>query len=95
MRRSVITRNESRRAFAANGTARERLNRERYIQIINASSMTSTRTMEAMWSMHPEWYDAIRQLNVDALETDRSWWEEKKRNVGRAVGLQSDYVGAG
>ena len=27
--------------------------------------------MEAMWSMHPEWYDAIRQLNNDALETDR------------------------
>ncbi len=25
-----------------------------------------------------EWYDAIRQLNDDALENDRSWWEEER-----------------
>ena len=54
--------------------------REQYIQIINREfNDVNMDHMEAMWSMHPEWYDAIRQLNVDALETDRSWWEEKRK----------------
>ena len=56
--------------------------RERYIQIINREfNDVNMDHMEAMWSMHPEWYDAIRQLNVDALETDRSWWEEKRKET--------------
>ena len=54
--------------------------REQYIQIRNREfNDVNMDHMEAMWSMHPEWYDAIRQLNNDALETDRSWWEEKRK----------------
>ena len=56
--------------------------REQYIQIRNREfNDVNMDHMEAMWSMHPEWYDAIRQLNVDALETDRSWWEEKRKET--------------
>ena len=33
--------------------------------------------IERMRVRYPEWYNAIRQLNEDALETDRLWWEEK------------------
>ena len=42
--------------------------REQYIQISGREfNDVNMDHMEAMWSMHPEWYDAIRQLNVDAL----------------------------
>ena len=37
--------------------------------------------MEEMHVRYPEWYNAIRQLNEDALETDRSWWEEKREET--------------
>ena len=56
--------------------------REQYIQIRNREfNDVNMDHMEAMWSMHPEWDDAIRQLNNDALETDRSWWEDKREET--------------
>lgn len=37
--------------------------------------------IEEMRVRYPEWYNAIRQLNEDVLETDRSWWEGNRKET--------------
>ena len=65
------TRQSVPRAFrcAPKCAARERLNFVSSIQIRDREfNDVNMDHMEAIWSMHPEWYDVIRQLNDDALE---------------------------
>lgn len=37
--------------------------------------------IEEMRVRYPEWHNAIRQLNEDVLETDRSWWEGNRKEI--------------